>query len=242
MDWANEIYVRLYIRDTATWLKMRWQGQNLLMQILRKVDRSGRMDGITDPVDDLSLVTGIPEEFVRIGLEKLEKLAVLEINDGILVLPNYIEAQTASRSDKQRQRESRENRRNAAINLGSDPKEEPPPKPPRGPSEDFMNWYEGYPNKTSRQTAVNAWTKLNKKGLLPDAQVLIDALSQQIEDRAAKASHGGFVPEWKNPATWLNGHCWEDVVDTTSSGGSGGGGLGGSAEIKYTDFGNEPRR
>jgi len=121
MDWSNETYVRLYVRDTTTWLKLKWEGQCLLMQLLRKVDRSGRQDGIVDPVEDLSLVTGLPEDVVDRGLQKLLKHEVVEINEEILVFPNYVEAQTATKSDKQRQKESREKRRLEALNNSTPP-------------------------------------------------------------------------------------------------------------------------
>jgi hypothetical protein len=118
MDWSNESYIRVYIRDTKSWLKLRWEGQCLFMMLLRKVDRSGILDDIEDPDDDLSLITGFPIEHVRSGLSRLVKLGIVRINtDNTLLIPNFIEAQEATKSDKQRQREFRERRRLNAKNV-----------------------------------------------------------------------------------------------------------------------------
>jgi hypothetical protein len=115
MDWSNEPYVRVYTRDTKTWLKLRWEGQTLLMMLFRKVDRAGVLDDIDDPVDDLTLMTGLPVEVVEVGLRRLLEMEVVAINDGQLVIPNYIEAQESSKTDRQRQRECRERRRARAL-------------------------------------------------------------------------------------------------------------------------------
>ena len=44
MDFPNERYVRLYTRETTTWRLLGWEGQALLPQVLRLVDRSGVLD------------------------------------------------------------------------------------------------------------------------------------------------------------------------------------------------------
>jgi hypothetical protein len=73
------------------------------------------LDDIDDPIDDISLVTGLPPEVVKIGLEKITESGTVTICDNRLVVPNFLEAQEASKSDKQRQRESRERRRVLAM-------------------------------------------------------------------------------------------------------------------------------
>jgi hypothetical protein len=123
MDWSNEQYVRLYIRDTKTWLKLRWEGQALFMMLLRKVDRAGVLDDIDEPVADLALITGLPEEHVEAGLERLlTPGGPVEINDKTLVIPNFIEANEAPKSDRLRAREYRERRKRDAMNTNRDEK------------------------------------------------------------------------------------------------------------------------
>ena len=60
MDFSNEPYVRVYTRNTTTWRRLEWQGQCVLIQMLRVVDRSGVLD-IEDmtPAEAVSLHTGI---------------------------------------------------------------------------------------------------------------------------------------------------------------------------------------
>ncbi len=115
MDWANEKYVRLFIRDTTTWKLLPWQARALLPLILRKLDRSGVMDLGTDGEDGLAAVIEVPLEFLQSGLPALLKRDVLRILAGRLVMPNFLAAQEARQSDAQRKRESRENQRLAAM-------------------------------------------------------------------------------------------------------------------------------
>ncbi len=44
LKWDDERYVRLYTRDTSTWLRLTWEGRFVLMALLRKLDRSGNLD------------------------------------------------------------------------------------------------------------------------------------------------------------------------------------------------------
>lgn len=115
MDWSDERYVRLYTRDTPTWLALEWDGQSVLSLLLRKVDRAGILefqdDGVTIAV---KAVTGIPLEIVESGLSKILRLKVASIKGQLLVIPNFIEAQEASASDKQRMKEYRARRRDLA--------------------------------------------------------------------------------------------------------------------------------
>lgn len=114
MDWANERYIRIYIRDTLTWKRMRFEGQTVFMHVARKLDRAGRLplDGMP-PAEALSMLTDVPEEFAKTGFERLlgDSLGVFHVVDGVLVAPNWVEAQEAKASPAQRQRESREKKK-----------------------------------------------------------------------------------------------------------------------------------
>lgn len=111
MDWSNEHYVRIYTRDSKTWLKLGWEGQCCLTLFWRKLDQCGVYDSVDDPVEDVALATGLPLEVAAIGVPRLLKLGVLELHGGKLIAPNYLEAQFAQKSDKQRAKEYRERRR-----------------------------------------------------------------------------------------------------------------------------------
>lgn len=74
----------------------------------------------------------------------------------------------------------------------------------------FNEFYSRYPLKKSKGSAQKAFAKIN-----PDDSLLksmIDAIEAQKVDRLARLAAGLFVPDWKQPATWLNSMCWEDEI------------------------------
>lgn len=111
VDWSNERYVRLYVRDTVTWLRLEWDGQNVLMQLLRKVDRAGTMElsGL-EPWEAVKLAIKAPEDAAKRGVDALLRTGTMVIRGGRLGFPTFLEAQEAQKSDRLRQRESRERR------------------------------------------------------------------------------------------------------------------------------------
>src|SRR5690349_1452019 len=115
MDFSNEKSVRLYTRNSTTWMRLGWEGQCVLMQVLRIVDRAGVLD-IEDmePAAAVSLHTGMPIDTVRAGMARVLELGPIEHRGTTLIIPRFMEAQECAQSDKQRQRESRERRRDLA--------------------------------------------------------------------------------------------------------------------------------
>lgn len=123
MEFSNETYVRLYVRDTTTWKRLNWQARCVLSLLLRKVDRAGilQLAGMT-PDAAVALHTELPLEVVSAGLPSLlspmvpgdSNSSVLELSELGVGFPNFIEAQEANKTDKQRQREFRERRRDKA--------------------------------------------------------------------------------------------------------------------------------
>jgi DNA-binding transcriptional regulator YhcF (GntR family) len=72
----------------------------------------------------------------------------------------------------------------------------------------FAQWYARYPLKKARGQAAKAFAKID-----PDADLakrMTEAIEEQKADRERKTQSGQWAPEWKHPATWLNGRCWED--------------------------------
>lgn len=115
MDWENERYVRIYTRDTVNWTLLPWEAKCLLPLIMRKVDRAGVLDiGEHDPSRAVAAVTDVPLDVVGPALAALIAGGMLEVGAGYLVAPNYLPAQEAKQSDKQRQAECRARRRDMA--------------------------------------------------------------------------------------------------------------------------------
>lgn len=112
MRFEDELYVRLYKRDTTTWKMLPWQARCILPLILRKVDRAGVLELGDDGLEALAIHIDVPMEIVEAGVPALIKRNVLVLgDDGRLEWPRYREGQTAKYSDKARQRAQRERRR-----------------------------------------------------------------------------------------------------------------------------------
>jgi len=119
MDFTNERYVCLYVRDTTTWKRLPWPSRMILPNILRKLDRSGLMEleGMTAAAC-VALHLEVPLEFVAEALPPLFRpmdpndasTAILTLTPTAIFWPRFRDGQDSTKSDKQRQRESRENR------------------------------------------------------------------------------------------------------------------------------------
>lgn len=233
MDWSNESYVRLYIRDTVTWKRLRWQGQTVLMHLLRKVDRSGLMDGIENIILDVSIMTGLPEDVVESGMKSLFDEGVFTQKGTTLFMPNFLDAQETPKSDRQRQRESREKRRLSqnvtdesqnvtnchdvtdGVTRGHEvslypmpscalPSNTNTPKPPNGGDVTFDVFWKHYPKKVGKQAALKAWKRMK-----PGLQKCVDAIALQKQSDQWRKDGGQYIP---NPATWINQGRWDDEV------------------------------
>ncbi|MGN6105450.1 MAG: hypothetical protein ACTHU0_10125 [Kofleriaceae bacterium] len=120
MDWSNEPYVRLYTRETDDDLLLSWQARAVWHELMKKFDRSGLIE-TRRGVRGLAAMIRMPVEVVESALpELLEDRRLQQVERGYFA-PNFLEAQTITKSDKQRQRESRERRRDAARESTSSP-------------------------------------------------------------------------------------------------------------------------
>jgi len=178
------------------------------MALLRKVDRSGILDGIEFPIEDLSLVTGIPVEIVEKGLEKLQKAETVKIVNDNLIIVNYLEAQSAKQSDKQRKKVQRERRRAKAL---SPINEKEQPKKTTKYTEDFEQFWEAYPSrrKTKKNEAFKAWQK--NKSNMPPIEELLKILETQKKSRDWTKDDGEYIP---GPTPWINQGRWDDEINT----------------------------
>lgn len=115
MDWSDEHYVKLYTRDTATWLLLPWQSRALLMMVMRKLDKAGVLDLGRDVERALAAVVMCPIKFVRDGLPALLKEGTLKLVDGRLIAPKFLDAQETRKTHVQSSREHREKKKALAL-------------------------------------------------------------------------------------------------------------------------------
>lgn len=116
MDWSNEPYVRMYTRETADDFELSWEALALWRALLCKFDRSGLMEA-RNGWTSVARATRIPIEIAeRAGAELIADGRVRLVKAGVFA-PNFVAAQTASKSDKVRQRESRDRRRDRAASM-----------------------------------------------------------------------------------------------------------------------------
>lgn len=110
MDWANEDYVRVYTRETPDDIDLSWEALALWRTLLLRFDRSGLLPVRNGWASVARLIRWPVDVVERAGPELLRDGRVRSVETGLFA-PNYVAAQTASKSDKQRQKESRERRR-----------------------------------------------------------------------------------------------------------------------------------
>ena len=115
LDYEQERYVRLFVRDTTSWKMGPWQARAMLPLILRKLDRAGVLDISEDGVEGLAAMTDMPLEVTEVGLAWWIKRGALKMVRGNLVMPNFLIAQEATQKDAQRARESRARKRELAL-------------------------------------------------------------------------------------------------------------------------------
>lgn len=103
LDFSNEPYVRLYCRDSATWKRLGFEGQTVLMHLLRRANYEGVIDlaGI-EPWEAAAILCDAPEPLARAGVARLIELGCATLSNGKLVFPRYEDAQNAAASDAKR--------------------------------------------------------------------------------------------------------------------------------------------
>ncbi len=85
-----------------------------------------------------------------------------------------------------------------------------PPISPKGElslkNNTFDEFWEIYPNKSAKVSALKAWNKLNPSESL--VNIIMSALKTQCNSYQWKKEEGRFIP---HASTWLNDRRWEDA-------------------------------
>lgn len=111
MNWDDERYVRLYTRDTLTWLEWNWIARAVFVLMLRKVDRAGVIDVGEHGDAGLAKMIDVPVDVVRKALAQITRDRTVEFFGDAYVVTNFLVAQEARTGGSQRMRDLRERRR-----------------------------------------------------------------------------------------------------------------------------------
>lgn len=204
MHFPDESYVRKYTRKTLTSRLLKWQGRAVLDAMLGEFDRAGVFDLIGDPVECISTVTELPEEIVRVGLERLLATKTWTVTGTAIVWPTYVDAQACARSDKARQGESRKRRAANAVTRGTEP------VTPAAPREEPVT-----PTAEVVTASTDAVTPCHEPShrvtpILADPNLTKPSLSDPDPERARTDGSGVRGPSWWSfPKGWR----WSDETE-----------------------------
>jgi hypothetical protein len=193
MDWANEDYVRMYTRETADDLELSWEAIALWRAMMCKFDRAGVIQA-KNGWRSVSALTRIPFEVVeRAGAELLQDGRVKDAHGGFYA-PNFIDAQTASKSDKARQKESRDRRRAHYVVTKRD-----------GSSRNVTDGHEesrGVTNGHEESRDVTLTSAIRHVTLPPVAEALLVPPNDSASSEPPKTRGRRKAPVAPRPADW----------------------------------------
>lgn len=183
MNWSDERYVKLYSRNTATWVTWPWQARAALPLFLRVADGAGLLDcGRREPLRALAALVMLPVEVVEVAVAAMVDDGTLEVVERGWLLPHYLEAQEATKTPALKKRDQRDRDRAKAREISMVPvtnshqaspvvtKCPPPaqPSPPPPPAQPIPAGRSATPPKTKPTTD-------------PTWQPLVDALDELWE-------------------------------------------------------------
>lgn len=139
MDWSDEHYVKLYTRDTATWASWPWQARAIFPLLLRKLTGAGLLAaGRLELTRAVAVMISVPEEVVAPAIAALLADGTVEQVGGGLLVPRFLEAQEARKTDKRKSADYRAKARDLAksaqqlehpVTLGYNPLPSSPAQP-----------------------------------------------------------------------------------------------------------------
>ena len=199
-------------------------GYAVFFQTLELLGRSeGHFYDISDEIDWLFFVSemGLSETETRLILDFCARLNAIDkelYENGIIWSENFIENLKTVYERRKSEMPSKpvienRNRVNDSNNPVSDSQmrqsrveESIVEKDMSEYSDRFLSFWKAYPKKTGKKKCYAVWKKNKCENGHFDE--IMAAIESQIKWRAE--ARGQFIPEWKNPETWLNKGCWED--------------------------------
>lgn len=118
MDWSRERYVRLYTRDTGTWVLLSWQARCVMPLLMRRLDRDGKLSvpPRAKPETIVAKLLDVPVRVVTAGLMDLAGAGIIELTTSGIAMPNFAEAQEAIAPSTERVRRHRDRKNGGPAN------------------------------------------------------------------------------------------------------------------------------
>lgn len=118
MDWPNERWVKLYVRNSADFTALSWQARGLFRLLLTEVDSDGALHlGKIGPKAIATMVRA-PWSEIEGPLGELMEDGCIEVSESngvkTMVVPNFVQAQQSIQSGKVRQENWRRRKRGAS--------------------------------------------------------------------------------------------------------------------------------
>ena len=110
MKWEDERWIKVYTRDTASWIVLSWEARALFLEVLRKVDRAGAVSLGGCGTMGLAAVVRFPVDVTERALAELVARGQVVTSEDAVTVPNFIDAQEARSSSAARKRAERERR------------------------------------------------------------------------------------------------------------------------------------
>jgi hypothetical protein len=101
--WEDEPYVRVYSRKDIDWKLLGWEGRIVHWHLRCEATSSGAIElGDGDEAEAVAVLTELPIEVVRVGLQRCASRGVTERHGTSLLITDFLESETAKRSDRVR--------------------------------------------------------------------------------------------------------------------------------------------
>jgi hypothetical protein len=208
VNWAEEKFVKLFTRDTPTWLAWPWQARAVAPLLMRKLEADGRLAvGRLEPARAVALTIGLPIDVVEPGLVAMLEDGTLEARDDGLWWPRFEEAQESRKSEAQRSREYRARQRlesstptRHTASHGVTPRHTPSPSRTEQTRTDQMIAPQK-PRRPSAQQEFFAWTQAEaakaNASRMPEAPPPPTQLNAQLKISMATIGRAGLEAAWR---------------------------------------------
>lgn len=112
MNWSEEKYVKLFVRETPTWRAWPWQARAVAPLLMKHLEPDGSLSvGRLEPARAVAVTIDLPTDVVAPGVAAMLEDGTLELRDERLWWPKFEEAQESRKSDAQKQRDYRDRER-----------------------------------------------------------------------------------------------------------------------------------